>query len=257
MQAQHRFARGVEAREEGGTQNILGIVRAAMPLQLQALLGRDETHAISAGYALRAINTWQLCPSLHLVGGDWPAFHSRDRAPIVAFNVTVRTPDGSEHRGRGGHRSSCCTPHFVAAVLNDVYGIQVRFCGPCRHTAPATVLYTMQHWCMSVPPANATPRSLRWPCMHWLTSAPLRTVAVRVRVRGPVRRGAARAAAAACHGPAARGVWARSRSAKQRVDQAGQGARVLQPPDDARGGRLHHPQRTRGRARRLAAAAAV
>ena len=34
----HRFLDNVEDREEGGTPNILGILRAAVPLQLQARL---------------------------------------------------------------------------------------------------------------------------------------------------------------------------------------------------------------------------
>ena len=34
----HRFLDNAEDREEGGTPNILGILRAAVPLQLQARL---------------------------------------------------------------------------------------------------------------------------------------------------------------------------------------------------------------------------
>lgn len=33
--SEHKFSYDVEVREEGGTPNILGIIRAAIPLQLQ------------------------------------------------------------------------------------------------------------------------------------------------------------------------------------------------------------------------------
>jgi selenocysteine lyase/cysteine desulfurase len=135
--SQHRFSYDVEVREEGGTPNILGILRAAVPLQIQASLGLDETHTISANYALRAINTWRLCPAIHLTGGDRPAYYRSDRMPIVALNMTVRKPDGSAHRGAGGHQSEelMLHPHFVATVLNDVYGIQAR--RPCQQHCAA------------------------------------------------------------------------------------------------------------------------
>ena len=125
---EHKFQGSIEMREEGGTPNILGILRAAIPLQIAANLGIHETHTISANYALRAISVWQLCPAIHLVGAERPAFRSNSRAPIVSFNITVRKPDGSRHAGRGGHQSDelMLHPHFVATVLNDVYGIQVR-----------------------------------------------------------------------------------------------------------------------------------
>ena len=103
-------------------------------MQIQATLGLDATHAISAKYALRAINTWKLCPALHLMGAERPAFYSEERMPIVAFNVTVRKPSSSVQRGFGGCDSgeTMLNAHFVSTVLNDVYGIQV-----CpKHTLP-------------------------------------------------------------------------------------------------------------------------
>ena len=97
-------------------------------MQIQATLGLDATHAISANYALRAINTWRLCPALYLMGAERPAFYSHNRMPIVAFNVTVRKPAGSVQRGFGGldNGHTILNAHFVSTVLNDVYGIQVR-----------------------------------------------------------------------------------------------------------------------------------
>ena len=96
-------------------------------VQIQATLGLDATHAIGARYALRAINTWKLCPALHLVGANRPSFYSEDRIPIVAFNVMVRKPSSSVQLGFNGCDSgeTMLNPHFVSTVLNDVYGIQV------------------------------------------------------------------------------------------------------------------------------------
>ena len=36
VQKQHRFSHSVEEREEGGTPNILGVIRAAIPMQARA-----------------------------------------------------------------------------------------------------------------------------------------------------------------------------------------------------------------------------
>ena len=62
------------------------------------------------------------------MGAERPAFYSRNRMPIVAFNVTVCKPAGSVQRGFGGldNGHTILNAHFVSTVLNDVYGIQVR-----------------------------------------------------------------------------------------------------------------------------------
>jgi selenocysteine lyase/cysteine desulfurase len=39
VQKQHRFSHDVEEREEGGTPNILGVIRAAVPMQVCAQPG--------------------------------------------------------------------------------------------------------------------------------------------------------------------------------------------------------------------------
>ena len=151
----HTFQGSIEAREEGGTPNILGILRAAIPLQIASDLGIHETHTISANYALRAIAAWQRCPALHLVGAARSAFHCNSRGPIVSFNVTVLKPDGSVHAGRNGHWSKelMLHPHFVATLLSDVYGIQVRArpltaCPGCSHLPLPAVLHdTFMKYC--------------------------------------------------------------------------------------------------------------
>ena len=47
VQTQHRFSHDVEEREEGGTPNILGVIRAAVPMQARVLeLLCLETHGM-------------------------------------------------------------------------------------------------------------------------------------------------------------------------------------------------------------------
>jgi selenocysteine lyase/cysteine desulfurase len=108
----------MEAREEGGTPNIVGALRAALAFQIQSSLGVDRMHAISAAYTMRAINAFSSCPALRLHGSSRSGYWSAGRLPIISFNVLVRRPGDDEQQ-------LLLHPHFVAAVLNDVYGIQV------------------------------------------------------------------------------------------------------------------------------------
>jgi selenocysteine lyase/cysteine desulfurase len=47
VQKQHRFSHNVEEREEGGTPNILGIIRAAVPMQVRTSWLQSLQHTCS------------------------------------------------------------------------------------------------------------------------------------------------------------------------------------------------------------------
>jgi selenocysteine lyase/cysteine desulfurase len=131
----HWFESEVEKREEAGTPDVLGAIRAALALQLHTQLSQRITHALPVSHALRAVRAWQHEPNIQIVGGSRSAFwDDRSRLPLVSFNVVVRVvPEhtasalSAASTGRGEvSQHKALHPQFVAALLNDLFGIQVR-----------------------------------------------------------------------------------------------------------------------------------
>lgn len=113
----HHYSRSVTAREEGGTPNVLGDIRAALALLVKEAMGPSQILAHALALRARADRAWQDVPGLHLLGQRAGA-----RAlPILSFQVT--TPAGM----RVHHQ-------LFARMLSDVYGIQVR--GGCACAGP-------------------------------------------------------------------------------------------------------------------------
>jgi len=100
-----------EEREEGGTPNILGIIRCGMVFQLQAAVGYSAIEAREKQITDKMLKDLTSIPHLKLLG---PATNSTPRLPIFSFLIQHPTS------GRYLHWS------FVAAVLNDLFGIQCR-----------------------------------------------------------------------------------------------------------------------------------
>ncbi|NJR42369.1 MAG: hypothetical protein HC767_06615 [Akkermansiaceae bacterium] len=124
--AQHvdNFIADIEQQEGGDHHNTMGIIRTGIATQLHIDMKPNTMHAITREYTARALNAWRTIPGLWLLGEGQGGFNSEDRLPVISFNVLVkRFHPVSEARGSG-----CMILHhnFVASVLNDVYGIQVR-----------------------------------------------------------------------------------------------------------------------------------
>lgn len=90
-------------REEGGTPNILGDVRAGLAFGLRALLGPERTLAHELRLSQQILSRLERLPRLRLLGPRTCA-----RLPIVAFNV-----EGLHHG-------------LVAVLLDQLFGIQCR-----------------------------------------------------------------------------------------------------------------------------------
>jgi selenocysteine lyase/cysteine desulfurase len=112
---EHRYLDDPEHREEGGTPDILGSIRAGLVFQLKEAVGpqkiRDREHA----FIQRAIDAWKASPNLQILGN--PALW---RLSIVSFVVAC----GSRYLHH----------NFVVALLNDLFGIQSR--GGCSCAGP-------------------------------------------------------------------------------------------------------------------------
>ena len=116
----HDYLPDVEHREEGGTPDIVGSIRAGLVFQLKEAVGVDWIKAREEQLLRRAIAEWDHHPALRILGD-----HDADRLSIVSFVVR----DGEVGNGDGYLHHN-----FVVAVLNDVFGIQSR--GGCSCAGP-------------------------------------------------------------------------------------------------------------------------
>ena len=113
--SEHRYLDDPEHREEGGTPDIIGSIRAGCAFQLKDAVGTDEIEAREDSFIRRAIDSWCANQNIEVLGN-----HDARRLSIVSFVV--------RHEGRYLHHN------FVVALLNDVFGIQAR--GGCSCAGP-------------------------------------------------------------------------------------------------------------------------
>lgn len=112
----HDFSRSLEAREEAGTPNVVGDIRAALAFLVKAAIGDAAMAERNGALADRAIAAWSHIDGLELLGNL-----EAPRLPIFSFRIRARD---------GGYLH----PQFVTRFLSDRYGIQAR--GGCACAGP-------------------------------------------------------------------------------------------------------------------------
>jgi selenocysteine lyase/cysteine desulfurase len=112
----HDYSPRLEAREEAGTPNVIGDVRAALALIVKDVIGTDTITARNRALVARAEARWRDHPRIDLLG---PAL--LDRLPILSFRI---------RDGQGGYVHQ----QLVTRLLSDRYGIQAR--GGCACAGP-------------------------------------------------------------------------------------------------------------------------
>jgi selenocysteine lyase/cysteine desulfurase len=113
---EHRYLDDVELREEGGTPDIVGSIRAGLAFAVKEAVGTDLIAARERALVRYAVGAFEDEPNLEVLGS-----HTSDRLSIVSFVVR----HGS---GRYLHHD------LVVAILNDLFGIQAR--GGCSCAGP-------------------------------------------------------------------------------------------------------------------------
>lgn len=103
----HRYLEDPEHREEGGTPAIVESIRAGLVFQLKEAVGVDLIREREESFIHRAIASWEQNPNISVLGN-----HDAWRLSIVSFVV--------RHGARYLHHN------YVAALLNDLFGIQAR-----------------------------------------------------------------------------------------------------------------------------------
>lgn len=112
---EHRYLDDIEHREEGGTPDIIGAIRAGLVFQLKEAVGYETIYKREHNFVKRAIERWSDNPNIVILGNQdaW-------RLSIVSF--MIRYGEGYLHH------------NAVVALLNDVLGIQAR--GGCSCAGP-------------------------------------------------------------------------------------------------------------------------
>lgn len=111
----HRYLEDPEHREEGGTPDIVGAIRAGLVFKLKEQVGAGRIRDLEHQFIRRAIESWSQNPNIELLGSL-----GADRLSIVSFMV------------RSGERT--LHHNYVVALLNDLFGIQAR--GGCSCAGP-------------------------------------------------------------------------------------------------------------------------
>ena len=105
----HRYSASVEAREEAGTPNVIGDIRAALAMIARDAVGCEDIAARNAALRKRALAAWRREPRLKLLGlSDTPG-----QLPIFSFQVT-------------GANGTLIHHQLFTRMLSDVLGIQAR-----------------------------------------------------------------------------------------------------------------------------------
>jgi selenocysteine lyase/cysteine desulfurase len=112
---EHRYLDDPEHREEGGTPDIVGSIRAGLVFALKEAVGSEVIREREESFIRRAITSWSTNPNIEILGN-----RDAERLSIVSFVV--------RHDGRYLHHN------FVVALLNDLFGIQSR--GGCSCAGP-------------------------------------------------------------------------------------------------------------------------
>jgi len=114
--AGHDYSDSLEAREEAGTPNVVGDVRAALAFLVKDAIGLAAMQARNGELTRRALAAWRNVERLELLGPPDPT-----RLPIFAFRV---------RDGKGGYVHQ----QLVTRMLSDRFGIQAR--GGCACAGP-------------------------------------------------------------------------------------------------------------------------
>ena len=112
----HVYSENLAAREEGGTPNVTGDIRAALAMLVKEALGQDWLDKRQAALRARALKIWAGNDRLEVLG-----LPDADALPIFSFRV---------QDGEGGQVHH----QFFTRLLSDLSGVQAR--GGCACAGP-------------------------------------------------------------------------------------------------------------------------
>lgn len=112
----HDYSDSLEAREESGTPNVVGDIRAALAFLVKQVIGLDDMQRRNDVLVRRAFSAWRDIPEIEVLGSQ-----TLQRLPILSFRV---------RDGEGGYVHQ----QLITRMLSDRFGIQAR--GGCACAGP-------------------------------------------------------------------------------------------------------------------------
>lgn len=112
----HDYSDRLEGREEAGTPNVIGDIRAGLAFLVKEAIGEGAMSARNAELSARALSAWSKVDRIELLGNT-----RADRLPIISFRIGD---------GKGGYVHQ----QLVTRMLSDRFGIQAR--GGCACAGP-------------------------------------------------------------------------------------------------------------------------
>ena len=112
----HDYLDNICEREEAGTPNIIGDIRAALVFLVKAAIGQDFITRRNRDLVDRALAVWTKNPAIKVLAGD-----QQNRLPIFSFVIQDKAGKYFHHQ-------------LITRMLNDRTGIQAR--GGCACAGP-------------------------------------------------------------------------------------------------------------------------
>ncbi|GFH46335.1 aminotransferase [Chaetoceros tenuissimus] len=161
-----QYSREIEHREDAGTPNILGDIRAGLAFRVKEMVGCDTIEKLENIHCSLALNAWRSNKAIALMGANHVSYHFATRR-VSIFSFNILSPIELDIRPKSPSNASTevyndtnlgrlfAEPlnkianmgtvdsdnlyvplhyNFVIALLNDVYGIQAR--GGCSCAGP-------------------------------------------------------------------------------------------------------------------------
>ena len=112
----HDYSNNVEAREEAGTPNVIGDLRAALCFIVKSVITQDFITKRNRENLAKGLTAWMPHPNIEILGNT-----QCDRLPIFSFRL---------RDGKGGFVHQ----QLVTRLLSDCFGVQAR--GGCACAGP-------------------------------------------------------------------------------------------------------------------------
>nr|XP_039264725.1 uncharacterized protein LOC120340516 [Styela clava] len=119
----HKYLKDEETREEGGTPDIIGSIRAGLAFKLKEDIGSKEIMKHENDIYNHVLNAWKDVQSIEILGLT-DSHKNNNKKTLAVFSFMIRHLDSGLYL----HYS------FIAALLNDLFGIQAR--GGCACAGP-------------------------------------------------------------------------------------------------------------------------
>lgn len=114
----HDYTSNIAAREEAGTPNVVGDIRAALVFLVKEAIGQQMMDERNEAWRQRALASWNDNPAIEILGNQ-SAAHI---LPVFSFRV------------RDLHHGGYIHQQLITRMLSDVFGVQVR--GGCACAGP-------------------------------------------------------------------------------------------------------------------------